>query len=87
MIVARRAQNNEAAHRTKAEASEKLAEASARDATASLYGSLLGQARATRLRSTLRSERRLEARVVMLTSQLCAPGRGRWRTVDLLSGT
>lgn len=49
MIDARRAQNNEAAQRTKAEASEKLAEASARDATASLYESLVGQARATRI--------------------------------------
>ena len=49
MIVARRAQNNEATQRTKAEASEKLAQASARDATASLYESLVGQANATRL--------------------------------------
>ena len=49
MIVARRAQVNEAAQRTKAEASEKLAGASARDATARLYESLLGQARATRI--------------------------------------
>ena len=49
MIVARRARNNEATQRTKAEASEKLAAASARDATASLYDSLLGQARATRI--------------------------------------
>src|SRR6185369_6689677 len=46
---ARRAQKKETAHRTKAEASEKLAQASARDATASLYDSLVGQARATRI--------------------------------------
>jgi WD40 repeat protein/tRNA A-37 threonylcarbamoyl transferase component Bud32 len=49
MIVARRARNNEAVQRTKAEASEKLAAASARGATASLYSSLLGQAHATRI--------------------------------------
>jgi serine/threonine protein kinase/WD40 repeat protein len=49
MIVARRARNNEAAQRTKAEASEKLAESSAQKATTSLYDSLLGQARATRI--------------------------------------
>ncbi len=49
MLVAQRARNNEVTQRTKAEASEKLAEASARDATASLYHSLLGQARATRI--------------------------------------
>jgi len=48
-VRATRAQNNETAERTKAEASKKLAEASARDATASLYDSLLGQARATRI--------------------------------------
>jgi serine/threonine protein kinase/WD40 repeat protein len=48
-VRATRAQKSETAHRTKAEASEKRAEASARDATASLYESLLGQARATRI--------------------------------------
>jgi len=48
-VRATRAQKNETTHRTKAEASEKRAEASARDATASLYESLLGQARSTRV--------------------------------------
>src|SRR5262249_50666542 len=46
---ARRAQKSEVAQRTKAEVSEKQAQASARDATASLYDSLLGQAHATRI--------------------------------------
>ena len=56
MVEARRARTNETFQRTKAEASERLAEtnavlaqASARNATASLYASLLGQARATRI--------------------------------------
>ncbi len=48
-IAARRAQNNEAAQRTKAETLEKRAQASTRDATASLYDSLVGQAHAIRI--------------------------------------
>ncbi|MBE7502863.1 MAG: serine/threonine protein kinase [Verrucomicrobiales bacterium] len=47
--VAQRARDNEAQERVKAEAAEKQAELSARDATARLSESLLGQARATRM--------------------------------------